>query len=149
MAVLLQSADFQPDDVIERCLNTDALTGAVVNFVGLVRQNADGTLRSMTLEHYPAMAQRALEDLEATARNQFDLNDLVILHRYGRLEPGERIMMVATASAHRTEAFAAAEFLMDFLKIDAPFWKKEDMARGASWVSAKSTDDEKRELWLT
>jgi len=148
MTVLLQEADFKADDVIARHLDTGLRTGAVVSFVGLVRQDDDGSLRVMTLEHYPGMAQRTLENLENSARGRFDLNSLVILHRYGRLEPGDRIMMVATASAHRTEAFAAAEFLMDFLKTDAPFWKKEDRKQGGSWVDAKNSDDEKRGAWM-
>ncbi len=147
MTVILQEQDFKPDQVQKDHLITSDKTGATVCFTGLVRQDSDGSLQSMALEHYPAMTKRALERIEDEARNRFDLIDLVILHRYGKLLPGERIMMVATASAHRSEAFRAAEFLMDFLKTDAPFWKKEERSAGASWVRASKSDDAQRDRW--
>jgi len=147
VTVILQEQDFSPDQVQKDHLAASDNTGATVCFTGLVRQDNDGSLRSMVLEHYPAMSKRALERLEDEARKRFDLTDLVILHRYGKLLPGERIMMVATASAHRAEAFKAAEFLMDFLKTDAPFWKKEERDKGTGWVRALKSDDAQRDRW--
>jgi len=147
VTVILLEEDFRPDQVQEEHLVASDNTGATVCFTGLVRQDSDGSLRSMVLEHYPAMTKRALERIEDEARKRFDLTDLVILHRYGKLLPGERIMMVATASAHRAEAFRAAEFLMDFLKTDAPFWKEEERAEGTSWVRALKSDDAQRDRW--
>ncbi len=119
--------------------------GAVVTFTGIVR-GGDG-LRSMTLEHYPGMTEAELERVEAEARARWPLSDALIIHRFGELQPGDNIMMVATASAHRKAAFEAAEFLMDYLKTSAPFWKKEAAAT-ESWVSAKDEDDEAAARWL-
>jgi len=147
VTVILQEGDFSPEKVQKDHLATSVSTGATVCFTGLVRQDGDGSLQSMALEHYPAMTKLALERIEDEARKRFDLTDLVILHRYGKLLPGERIMMVATASAHRAEAFRAAEFLMDFLKTDAPFWKKEERAAGTSWVRALKSDNAQRDRW--
>lgn len=120
--------------------------GAVVTFCGLVRDN-DGRLRAMEIEHYPGMTQTALEQIEAQARARWSLSDALIVHRFGRLQPGAMIMMVATASRHRADAFAAAEFLMDYLKSRAPFWKKEFGADGATWVAATDADEQALRRW--
>jgi len=120
--------------------------GAVVTFCGLVRDN-DGALRGMEIEHYPGMTERALARIEAKARDRWSLTDALIIHRHGPLMPGEMIMMVATAARHRAEAFAAAEFLMDYLKSRAPFWKKEQTAEGASWVAARDEDEDALGRW--
>ncbi|MCB1394419.1 MAG: molybdenum cofactor biosynthesis protein MoaE [Rhodobacter sp.] len=120
--------------------------GAVVTFCGIVRDN-DGTLRGMEIEHYPGMTERALARIEAEARTRWSLTDALIIHRHGPLMPGEMIMMVATASRHRAEAFAAAEFLMDYLKSRAPFWKKEQTAEGAAWVAARDEDEDALGRW--
>ena len=120
--------------------------GAVVTFLGLVR-DTDGSLRGMEIEHYPGMTEKALAAIEAEARARWALADALVVHRHGPLAPGEAIMMVATAARHRAEAFAAAEFLMDYLKSRAPFWKKERTADGESWVAARSTDEDALQRW--
>jgi len=122
-------------------------SGAIVTFTGIVRDNNSADLLAMEIEHYPAMTQSALEGIEAEARRRWRLDDCLIVHRYGRLQPGARIMMVATASAHRADAFEAAEFLMDYLKSRAPFWKKEITTAGETWVESKATDEAALERW--
>ncbi|MHC0054245.1 molybdenum cofactor biosynthesis protein MoaE [Actibacterium sp. D379-3] len=121
--------------------------GAVVTFTGLVRDLAQGDLARMVIEHYPGMTERALEKIEAEARARWTLKDCLILHRYGVLAPGDMIMMVATASPHRADAFQAAEFLMDYLKSRAPFWKKEITGTGESWVASKDADEAALGRW--
>jgi molybdopterin synthase catalytic subunit len=120
--------------------------GAVVTFAGLVRDEG-GTLAAMEIEHYPGMTERALAGIEAEARARWSLTDALIIHRHGPLRPGEIIMMVATASRHRVDAFAAAEFLMDYLKSRAPFWKKEHGPDGAAWVAARDEDETALKRW--
>ena len=120
--------------------------GAVVTFAGIVR-NDGGAMQAMEIEHYPGMTERALRQIAEEAARRWSLADCRIIHRYGRLVPGEIIMMVATASAHRADAFAAADFLMDYLKSRAPFWKKEVTADGAEWVAAKETDEAALGRW--
>ncbi|MBL3552341.1 molybdenum cofactor biosynthesis protein MoaE [Rhodovulum sulfidophilum] len=119
--------------------------GAVVTFAGLVRD--DGGLARMELEHYPGMTERALEAISAEAMTRFGLLDCLVIHRHGSLTPGETIMMVATAAPHRADAFAAAEFLMDYLKSRAPFWKKEFGTDGAAWVAAREADEDALARW--
>lgn len=147
MTVIVQDEEFRADEITDRHIVNDGHSGAMVCFTGVVRQDDDGSLVSMTLEHYPAMAQAALEQIEAVARDRFDIQDVVILHRFGRMVPGDRIMMVATTSAHRVEAFRAAEFLMDYLKTDAPFWKKEERTSGEDWVASREIDEDRRGAW--
>ena len=120
--------------------------GAVVTFCGLVRDE-DGRLSGMEIEHYPGMTERALAAIEAEARARWSLTEALILHRHGPMQPGEAIMMVATASRHRGDAFAAAEFLMDYLKSRAPFWKKEFGAGGEAWVAARDADEDQLKRW--
>ncbi|MBP7000784.1 molybdenum cofactor biosynthesis protein MoaE [Amaricoccus sp.] len=120
--------------------------GALVSFTGLVRDMA-GRLTGFELEHYPAMTEKALAAIEAEARARWPLQASLIVHRYGPLAVGEQIMMVATASANRQAAFEAAEFLMDFLKSRAPFWKKETTAAGAAWVDARESDEAALARW--
>lgn len=119
--------------------------GAVVTFAGLVRD--DGGLARMELEHYPGMTERALDAIAAEAAARFALLDCLVIHRFGALVPGETIMMVATAASHRGDAFAAAEYLMDYLKSRAPFWKKEFGADGAAWVAARDADEDALARW--
>ena len=121
--------------------------GAVVSFSGIVRQNADGNLRAMEIEHYPGMTESAIKEIAATAAERWHLGDVLVIHRYGALVPGEPIMMVATAAPHRVDAFEAAEFLMDYLKSRAPFWKKEMTADGAGWVAARDDDEDALRRW--
>lgn len=121
--------------------------GAVVTFAGIVRDEG-GTLSAMEIEHYPGMTERALNDIEAEARNRWALSDALIIHRHGLLLPGETIMMVATAARHRLDAFTAAEFLMDYLKSRAPFWKKETTTGGSTgWVEARDVDEAALRRW--
>lgn len=120
--------------------------GAVVTFTGLVRDNA-GTLAAMEIEHYPGMTEKAIATIMEQAISRWSLIDALVIHRYGRLAGAEPIMMVATAAPHRADAFAAAEFLMDYLKSRAPFWKKELSTDGASWVAAKDEDEAALGRW--
>lgn len=126
---------------------TDA--GAIVTFSGVCRDRADsGTpLAALTLEHYPGMTEEELGRIEAEARSRWSLSDALIIHRVGRILPGEPIVLVVTLSAHRKAAFEAAEFLMDYLKTSAPFWKSEETSEGSSWVAAKTSDDDAAERW--
>lgn len=121
--------------------------GAVVTFTGIVRDGAQGGMVAMEIEHYPGMTQRALEEIAGTTMRRWDLGDALVIHRHGRLKRDEMIMMVATAARHRKAAFEAAEFLMDYLKSRAPFWKKEIGADGAEWVAAKDVDEEALARW--
>lgn len=139
MSVRVQPDPFDPGAVAAG-FGTAAGVGAVVTFTGVVRDDT-GTLRAMEIEHYPGMTERAIADIEAEAVARWHLLDSLVIHRHGRLVPGEPIMMVATAARHRAEAFAAAEFLMDYLKSRAPFWKKEITAGGAEWVAARDSDE--------
>ena len=123
---------------------TDA--GAIVSFTGVVRDTA-GDLHQMDIEHYPAMTAPAIDAIVARARARWDLADTLAIHRYGVLKPGDVIMMVATAAAHRKAAFEAADFLMDYLKSRAPFWKKETTDGGATWVAAKDADEDALSRW--
>ena len=145
MTVRVQHDDF--DMGVElRDLQSDPKAGALVSFTGIVR-DTKGDLIALELEHYPAMTAASLEGIEAQARARWNLLDVVLIHRFGRLEVGTQIMMVATSSAHRAEAFAAAEFIMDYLKTDAPFWKKEHTQSGGAWVDAREIDKTARNRW--
>ena len=124
--------------------------GAVASFVGLVRDANDGSgVRAMTLEHYPGMTERALEEIVEQAKARWSLLAVRVIHRHGRLEPADRIVFVGVASAHRGEAFAACEFIMDYLKTQAPFWKCEETPQGARWVDARESDDSAAARWGT
>jgi len=146
MRILVQEAAF--DAGAEANAFTAGLTGAgaVVTFTGIVRDNG-GTLAAMEIEHYPGMTERAIAAMVEEASRRWALADALVIHRHGRLEANASIMMVATASAHRADAFAAAEFLMDYLKSRAPFWKKEIGADGAEWVAAKDEDETALGRW--
>lgn len=121
--------------------------GAVVTFTGLVRDMGGPDGSAMTLEHYPGMTEKALREIAAEACARWPVAGCTVIHRVGRLAPGEEIVLVATASRHRKAAFDAAAFLMDYLKTRAPFWKKEETAEGARWVDARETDDEAAARW--
>jgi len=147
MAVRVQEADFDVGAELEALAAGDTEIGAVVSFTGLVR--GTGGVSTMTLEHYPGMTEKALEAIEAEAHDRWPLQASLVIHRVGPLAPGARIVFVATASRHRGAAFEAAEFLMDFLKTRAPFWKKEVAADGtAHWVDARETDDTAAAHWV-
>lgn len=143
--IRVQTEDFDPGAEIARLSAQSTATGAVASFVGLVR--GDDDLEAMTLEHYPGMTERRLSAIEAEARNRWSLIDISIIHRHGRLLPGDRIVLVVVASSHRGDAFAACEFLMDWLKTKAPFWKMEERAGRQDWVAAKSEDDSRADRW--
>ncbi|WP_204115655.1 molybdenum cofactor biosynthesis protein MoaE [Shimia biformata] len=119
--------------------------GAVVTFTGIVR--GDGGLDRMEIEHYPGMTEKALEKIAGEARERWSLGDVLVIHRFGAMKPGEMIMMVATAAPHRKDAFEAAEYLMDYLKSRAPFWKQEFTADGSAWVAAKDEDEDALTRW--
>ena len=150
MSVTLQSDDFDISRELDALVGERTSVGAAVTFTGLVRDMVkDQRIEAMTLEHYPAMAQAELERIEAEARAQWpNLIDSRIIHRFGTLKPGDRIVLVITLSSHRQVAFEAAEFIMDFLKTRAPFWKKESLADGQSdWVKANLKDDKALDRW--
>ncbi len=121
--------------------------GAIVTFTGIVRDLPDDPLQAMEIEHYPGMTEAALRGMAEQAVERFSLGDALVIHRYGRLVPGEMIMMVATAARHRKDAFEAAEFLMDYLKSRAPFWKREITATGSEWVESKDEDEDALTRW--
>jgi len=143
--IRIQREDFDPGAEIA-ALNTMAGdVGAIASFIGLVR--ADGRMEAMTLDHYPGFAEREISAHVAEARSRWPLLGVRVVHRVGRLTPGERIVFVGVASSHRQAAFAAAEFLMDYLKTRAPFWKLEEREGGATWVEARESDDESVRRW--
>lgn len=146
MSVRVQSAPFDMGAEVEAFTAASKGAGAVVTFSGLVRDEA-GTLTAMEIEHYPGMTEKALEKIRGEAVARWSLTDAMIIHRYGPMEPGDQIMMVATAARHRGDAFAAAEFLMDYLKSRAPFWKKEFGRDGEAWVAAKDEDEAALDRW--
>ncbi len=144
--IRVQSEDFDPGVEIGRFQREDV--GAIVSFTGVVRGESHGErLVSMTLEHFPGMTERELERIAVEARTRWSLQGVSVVHRVGELRPGERIVLVVTAAAHRQAAFEAAEFLMDYLKTRAPFWKRELRASGEYWVEARSSDDEAAARW--
>ncbi|MDC0538163.1 molybdenum cofactor biosynthesis protein MoaE [Planktomarina temperata] len=121
--------------------------GAIVTFTGIVRNLPDDPLQAMEIEHYPGMTEAALTEIAQTTIDRWALGDALVIHRYGRLAPGEMIMMVATASKHRKDAFEAAEYFMDYLKSRAPFWKREITDAGESWVASKAEDEDALTRW--
>ena len=146
MRVVVQEAPFDFAAEAAEFAKGGADTGAVVTFTGIVRDLADG-LSAMEIEHYPGMTESALTAIAEQAQSRWSLADVLVIHRYGRLAPAEQIMMVATAARHRKAAFEAAEFLMDYLKSRAPFWKKEVTRAGATWVAARNEDEDALKRW--
>ncbi|MFP6711832.1 MAG: molybdenum cofactor biosynthesis protein MoaE [Rhodospirillales bacterium] len=146
MTIRVQSQDFDAGAEIAKISATNTNVGGVCSFIGVVRESAD-TISAMTLEHYPGMTEKLLAKIEAEAQERWPLEDSLIIHRYGRMEPGEQIVLVVTASAHRKAAFEACEFLIDWLKTKAPFWKSEETAEGTKWVEAKASDDQAADKW--
>lgn len=147
MSVSVQEEDFDLGREVAELTNDNLDIGAVVTFVGLVRDTSGGKLSSMELEHYPGMTEQALADIEQAATKRWSLSATRVIHRFGNLPIGAQIMMVATASLHRKDAFEAAEYLMDYLKTDAPFWKKEHFKDGAKWVDSKAEDEKEKDRW--
>ncbi|WP_108485171.1 molybdenum cofactor biosynthesis protein MoaE [Oceaniglobus ichthyenteri] len=147
MAVQLQTTAFDPGTVLTDFTAAQENAGAVVSFTGIVRNTDAGDLQAMEIEHYPAMTKTAIAAMIDTAKSRWALADAQVIHRHGRLVPGEVIMMVTTAARHRADAFAGAEFLMDYLKSRAPFWKKEITSNGAAWVEARDVDEQALARW--
>ena len=148
MTVRVQAADFDVGAELTALRAGDARVGALASFVGLVRDINDGArVAGMTLEHYPGMTEKALEAIVAEAKGRWDIYDALVIHRVGPLAPCDQIVLVAVTSAHRGEAFAACEFIMDYLKTRAPFWKKEATPDGGRWVDARETDDSAALRW--
>ena len=146
--VRVQAEDFDVGRELEALTHGRKDVGALASFVGLVRDANDGqAIRAMTLEHYPGMTEKALEDICAQAHARWDLIDTLVIHRVGPLAPGDRIVLVGVAGGHRGEAFEACEFIMDYLKTRAPFWKREDTPEGARWVEARESDDAAAQRW--
>jgi len=145
--VRVQHGEFDVNAEIAR-LRDDPRVGAIACFIGVVRDLNDGdAVAAMTLEHYPGMTEKALEAIVAHAHERWDLYDVLVVHRVGELRPTDPIVLVAVSSAHRGEAFAACEFVMDYLKTEAPFWKKETTPAGSRWVESRESDDVARERW--
>jgi molybdopterin synthase catalytic subunit len=145
--ISVQTEDFNIDTIINDLTKDRKDIGAIVSFIGLVRDLPDQSLQSMTLEHYPAMTEKALKGIVDTAMQRWDINDVAVIHRVGELKPADRIVLVVTLSAHRQDAFSAAEYIMDYLKTRAPFWKKETTNNGEHWVEAKTSDDDATSRW--
>ncbi|MEP3347226.1 MAG: molybdenum cofactor biosynthesis protein MoaE [Litoreibacter sp.] len=146
MRVVVQEAPFDPGAELNAFGKGDTDIGAVVSFTGVTR-DVSGGLSRMQIEHYPGMTERALTQICEEAQSRWSLADLLVIHRHGVMEAGDNIMMVVTASRHRADAFAAADFLMDYLKSRAPFWKKEVTVDGADWVAAKDSDEDALDRW--
>lgn len=148
--IRVQAEDFDVGRELEKLSDGNHGVGGVCSFVGLVRDIAGGKpIEAMTLEHYPEMTEKALAKIEAEARDRWPLEETLIIHRTGRLEPGDRIVLVAAASAHREAAIEACHFLIDWLKTQAPFWKLEETPDGGHWVDARTSDDKAAGRWVT
>ena len=148
MRVRIQSEEFDVGAELARVSDGNPDVGAVVSFTGIVRNDPKCELEAMTIEHYPGMTEKAISGMAENATDRWDLIDCSIIHRFGTLKPGDIIMMVVTASRHRANAFQAAEFLMDFLKSKAPFWKKEFSKSGSAWVESREEDEEALDRWV-
>ncbi|NOT18185.1 MAG: molybdopterin synthase catalytic subunit MoaE [Sulfuriferula sp.] len=150
MKILVTTADFDLTTEVNLLRENQPQIGAVVSFVGLVRDiNHDCSVASMELEHYPAMTEKSLHGIVTEAQQRWHIIDVTIIHRVGKLSPCDQIVLVAVATMHRHDAFAACEFIMDYLKTRAPFWKKEHTPDGAHWVDARESDELAQQRWAT
>ena len=148
MTVRVQHEDFDAGVEIARLRANNSKVGAVASFIGIVRDLNEGTaVASITLEHYPGMTEKSLVAIAEQAKVRWRLLDILVIHRVGTLAPTDQIVLVVTTSSHRGDAFAACQFVMDYLKTDAPFWKKESTDAGVRWVDARDSDAEARERW--
>ena len=146
--IRVQREDFDIGAEIAKLTATNRRIGGVASFVGLVREMAgDAAIGAMTLEHYPGMTEKKLAEIDSEACRRWPLSASLIIHRYGRLEPGDRIVLVVTAASHREAALASCGFLIDWLKTEAPFWKLEETAAGARWVAAREEDEAAAKRW--
>ena len=149
MSIRIQEKYFDVSAEIAALRKGDPRVGAVVTFLGTVRDINDGSqVKGMTLEHYPGMTEKALQEILDQAKARWDIYQTLVIHRVGPLLPEDQIVLVVVTSGHRGEAFAACEFIMDYLKTAAPFWKKEDTSEGARWVDARVTDDAAMARWI-
>ena len=148
MPVRVQQDDFDAGVEIRRLAAGNTNIGAIASFIGLVRDVSEGAaVVEMTLEHYPGMTEKALEEIVGQAKSRWNICDALVIHRYGTLRPADQIVLVVVTGVHRGDAFAACEFIMDFLKTQAPFWKKEQTGERARWVAAKESDDAAARRW--
>jgi molybdopterin synthase catalytic subunit len=148
MTVRIQTEDFDLGAEAAAMRKGNPAIGAIASFVGVVRDVNEGDpVSAMTLEHYPGMTEKSIEQIIAQARGRWNVIDALVVHRVGLLQPTDQIVLVVVAGAHRGDAFAACEFIMDYLKTQAPFWKKESTSEGARWVDARATDDVAAERW--
>jgi molybdopterin synthase catalytic subunit len=148
VTVRVQTEDFDISKEIAALRGGNPRIGAIASFIGVVRDLNDGdSVAEMTLEHYPGMTEKSVEDIITQARGRWQVMDALVIHRIGTLKPLDQIVLVVVSSAHRGDAFAACEFIMDYLKTRAPFWKKEQTGSGARWVDARATDDVAAERW--
>ena len=148
MTIRVQTGDFDIGAEVTQLRRGNPKIGAVACFIGLVRDiNENATVAEMTLEHYPAMTKKALSGIVEEAKQRWDIMDILVVHRVGTLKPMDQIVLVVVASAHRVAAFAACEFIVDYLKTRAPFWKKEQTEKGARWVEARDSDDDAAKRW--
>jgi molybdopterin synthase catalytic subunit len=148
VSVRVQIEDFDVSHEIAALRAGNPRIGAIASFIGVVRDMNEGdSVAGMTLEHYPGMTEKSVEDIISQARGRWDVMDALVIHRIGTLKPLDQIVLVVVCSAHRGDAFAACEFIMDYLKTRAPFWKKEQTNSGARWVDARATDDAAAQRW--
>ena len=148
MSVRVQREDFDVGAEVRRLTAGRTGIGAIVSFAGVMRSENDGaSIAGMTLEHYPGMTEKAIEEIVGQAKGRWNIYDALVIHRVGRLKPTDQIVLVVVTSAHRGDAFAACEFIMDYLKTRAPFWKKEVTSDGARWVDARVSDDDAAARW--
>jgi molybdopterin synthase catalytic subunit len=146
--ISIQNADFSLADEVAILERNNVIDGAVVTFTGRVRNNNNGmNVSGLTLEHYPGMTEKSLKKIITLAKTRWNIGQVKVIHRIGELNIGDQIVFVGVTSKHRHDAFAANEFIMDFLKVKAPFWKKERTDQGESWLDAKATDDTKAQKW--
>jgi len=146
LRIIVQKDPFDGGSELNSFTAAQSNMGAIVSFTGIVR-DVSAVLKHMDIEHYPGMTERALEQIASDAMARWDLGDVLVIHRYGKMHPEDPIMMVATASKHRKDAFEAADFLMDFLKSRAPFWKKEQTLTSDDWVASKQEDEDALKRW--
>jgi molybdopterin synthase catalytic subunit len=147
MMIRIQQDDFDVTEINRQMLGERYDVGAIASFVGLVRDLPDSGLQTMTLEYYPGMTEKSLAAIVEEAQQRWDIIDCAVVHRVGDLKPGDQIVLVSVLSAHRRDAFSACEFIMDYLKTEAPFWKKETDSQNSQWVEAKNTDDQAKNRW--
>jgi len=148
MPVRIQTKDLDAGAEVAALRRDNPKVGAVASFIGVCRDaNDGGAVTKMTLEHYPGMTEKALDKIVSEAKSRWDVMDVLVVHRVGELKPTDQIVLVVVTGAHRGETFAACEFIMDYLKTRAPFWKKEETPQGARWVEARVSDDEAAQRW--